>query len=419
MTKAYRGTILYSKDEAEIQCLEGGYIIVEDGWILEVASELPQRFSNAEVVDWGNSLLIPAFCDMHVHASQYLQRGIGMDKELLAWLDTYTFPGESRFQDEKYAKQVYGLFAEELIRQGTLHVNCFSTIHTPASEILYDILKEKGIFAFCGKINMDQNSPDYYCEETGRSIEETGKFLDSHEADGQMKPAVIPRFTVTCSEELLRGLGKLTEGRDVVVHSHMCEAVDEMATVRELFPQYRNGAEIFQKNGLLGQVPTIMAHCIFMDEDVLELMKNPNCMAVHCPDATANINAGGIMPVKKLLSDGIALALGSDIGSGARLSMAHVMAAAIQHSKIRQMYNPEWEALTLSEVFYMATKSGGRFFDHVGSLEPGYRFNALVIRDREAEQFGMSPMETLERFCYMGDDRNIAARYSMGRELKI
>ena len=88
-----------------------------------------------------------------------------------------------------------------------------------------------------------------------------------------------------------------------------------------------------------------MAHCIFMDDDVLELMKNPNCLAVHCPEATVNINAGGIMPVKKLLDMGINLALGSDIGSGANLSIARGIAAAIQLSKIRTMYDQEWELL--------------------------------------------------------------------------
>jgi guanine deaminase len=217
----------------------------------------------------------------------------------------------------------------------------------------------------------------------------------------------------------LAGLGSLTDKYGVPVHSHMCEAVNEMKLCKELFPEYKNGAEIFYKNNLLGQTPTIMAHCIFMDEDVLELMKNPNCMAVHCPDATANINAGGIMPVKKLLEMGINLAIGSDIGSGASLSIARGIASTIQHSKIRNMFDPQWGAVNLAEAFYMATRSGGRYFKNVGAFEEGYCFNALVIDDSNMYSEDIIPVERLERFCYAGDDRNICMRYIMGKEVEI
>ena len=148
-------------------------------------------------------------------------------------------------------------------------------------------------------------------------------------------------------------------------------------------------------------------------------MKNPNCMAVHCPDATANVNAGGIMPVKKLLDMGINLALGSDVGGGTTLSISKTIATAIQHSKIRNMYNPEWEAINLAESFYMATRSGGRYFDKVGAFDEGYKFNALIIDDSNMHGENYTPLERLERFCYSGDDRNIVKRYILGEEINI
>jgi guanine deaminase len=105
--------------------------------------------------------------------------------------------------------------------------------------------------------------------------------------------------------------------------------------------------------------PQFLQRCIGTDR---ELIKNPNCMAVHCPDATANINAGGIMPVKKLLEMGINLAIGSDIGSGATLLISRGIASTIQHLKIRNMFDSQWEAVTLTEAFYIATRSGGKYF---------------------------------------------------------
>lgn len=416
--KAYRGNVIYSKDKDNLISKENSYILIDNGIVKEICNDLPDYFPEENIIDWGNNLIIPGFCDMHVHAPQFLQRGIGMDRELLDWLNTYTYPGEAKFKDKDYARKIYTSFVNELLRQGTLHVNCFPSIHYEASDILFDILEEKGLFAFTGKLNMDQNSPDYYIEDTEQSIIDTEKFIKHHERSGNVKTAIVPRFTITCSEKLLHGLGRLNEKYKVPVHSHMCEAVNEMKVCRELFPNYKNGAEIFYKNNLLGQAPTIMAHCIFMDDDVLKLMKNPNCMAVHCPDATANINAGGIMPVKKLLNMGINLAIGSDIGSGASLSIARAIATTIQHSKIRNMFDPQWEAVNLSEAFYMATRSGGRYFNKVGAFEDGYCFNALVIDDSNMLGDNLTPVERLERFCYAGDDRNICMRYILAKEIK-
>lgn len=417
--KAYRGNIVYSHNKDTLVIKENSHILVLDGVVKGICRELPEGFPRGNIIDWGNNLIIPGFCDMHVHAPQFLQRGIGMDRELLDWLNTYTYPTEAKFKDKDHARKVYTSFVDELLRQGTLHVNCFPSIHYEASEILFDILEQRGLFAFTGKLNMDQNSPDYYIEDTEQSIVDTEKFIREHKKNGHVMASIVPRFTITCSEKLLDGLGSLSVKYGVPVHSHMCEAVNEMKVVGELFPGYKNGAEIFYKNNLLGQRPTIMAHCIFMDDDVLKLMKNPNCMAVHCTDATANINAGGIMPVKKLLEMGINLALGSDIGSGANLSIAKGIASTIQHSKIRNMFDPQWKAVTLSEAFYMATRSGGRYFNNVGAFEDGYCFNALVIDDSNMYGEDLSPVERLERFCYAGDDRNICKRYILGKEVNI
>ncbi|MEG6523579.1 amidohydrolase family protein [Desulfotomaculum sp. 1211_IL3151] len=417
--RAYKGNIIYSQDKDTLISKENSYILVLDGIVKGIYPALPEEFPKENVMDWGNNLIIPGFCDMHVHAPQFLQRGIGMDRELLDWLTTYTYPTEAKFKNAEHARKVYTLFVDELLRQGTLHVNCFPSIHYQASEILFDILEQKGLFAFTGKLNMDQNSPAYYIEETEQSLIDTEKFIEQHQNTSQVKPSIVPRFTITCSEKLLAGLGDLCQKYEVPVHSHMCEAVNEMKVVKELFPGYKNGAEIFYKNNLLGQRPTIMAHCIFMDDDVLALMENPNCLAVHCPEATANINAGGIMPVKKLLQRGINLAIGSDIGSGASLSIARAIANTIQHSKIRNMFDPQWEAVNLAEAFYMATRSGGRYFNQVGAFDEGYCFNTLVIDDSNMFGEELTPVERLERFCYAGDDRNICMRYLLGKEVEI
>ena len=65
----------------------------------------------------------------------------------------------------------------------------------------------------------------------------------------------------------------------------------------------------------------------------------------------------------------------------------------------------------------MATKAGGSVFGKIGTFEPGYLFNALIIDGIEDKSHPMTPEQRLERFCYAGDDRNITARYLAGDEL--
>jgi len=88
-------------------------------------------------------------------------------------------------------------------------------------------------------------------------------------------------------------------------------------------------------------------------------------------------------------------------------------------SKLRKVcFKEEEKALTLQEVFYLATKGGGKFFGKVGSFEEGYEFDALVIDDDNLWKVNEGSIEErIERLIYLGDGKNIIARYARGREI--
>ena len=94
MKKIYKAHILYTKEQYRFEVLENGYVAVDaDGCVIGVAADLASLDSEgAEVVDFGDRLLIPAMNDVHVHAPQYRNQGIAMDLELLPCLQNYTFP---------------------------------------------------------------------------------------------------------------------------------------------------------------------------------------------------------------------------------------------------------------------------------------------------------------------------------------
>lgn len=415
MMNLYYGDILYAENAEQLTVQENSYIAVNDGIIEGIYPSLPEKYAHIPVTDYRHKLIIPAFSDLHVHAPQYVQRGIGMDKLLSDWLNHYTFPQEARFADMDYAEKVYDAFVDDLIRHGTFHSAIFATIHRKATDYLFHKLEEKGLYAFVGKVNMDCNSPDSLRETTEESLRETRLYLESHQNGTTVKPLITPRFAPTCSRELIQGLGALAKEYRCGLHTHLVESKWEAAQALQLFPDCHSDAEIYEKAGLMDHGPSIFAHFIFPSPEDMRIVKQHNGITVHCPDSTTNIIAG-IMPAAALQEQGISIGLGSDVGGGQHLAIYRQVARAVQLSKLKEFYEPETnKTLTFAHAFYLATKAGGSIFGKTGSLEKGYVFNALVLDSMEDPGISLTPEERLERFCYIGDDRNIIARYLSGK----
>lgn len=415
----HHGDIVYAPNADALSVTEGGYIVVRDGFVEGVYPVLPEEYAGAEVTDHGRGLIIPAFSDLHIHGSQYVQRGIGMDKLLFDWLNDYTFPQESRFADMDYARPVYDALVDEFIRNGTFHTALFTTVHYDATDYLFRLLERKGLYAYVGKVNQDMNSTGFLQETTEQSLRDTERFLAEHPGTGTVKPILIPRFAPTCTEELLAGLGRLAAKYHVGLHTHLVESRAEAQFALDTHPGYACDGEIYLKHGLLDQGPAILAHVIFPSARDEAIIKEHGAVAVHCPESTTNVTAG-IMPLKALSERGMKICLGTDVGGCQSTKVYAQVARAVQLSKLKEFYEPEGNGrVTFAHAFYLATKAGGALFDRVGSLEPGYRFNALVLDGLEDPVAPLTPAERLERFCYAGDDRNIVGRYLDGKELKI
>lgn len=412
----YKGNFIYSVSSRKLSSYEDSYLIVKDGKTEEICGALPQKYLKYPVTDLGNKIVIPGFCDMHTHAPQFDQRGLGMDKNLIDWLKDYTYLNESKFSDPEYAGEVYGRFAEQLIRFGTLHSCLYATVHKESTEVLFDILNEKGLKAYVGKVNMDINCPPGLKQETGVSLGETEELIRRHHGHAKVRPILTPRFVPSCSSALLEGLGKLASKYDMPVQSHLSENYDEIGWVKKLHPSEPTYSDVYQTYGLFGQTRTLMAHCIHLSDREMILMKNNGVVAVHCPDSNINLS-NGIMPVRKMLLAGIPVVLGSDIGGGHHVSMTQVMVSAIQQSKALSMGDPAMPPLTFEEVFYMATRGGECLFGKIGSFEQGYAFDAISIDDSRLGSPNIPLIDRLQRFVYCGDDRHIAARVIDGKRV--
>ncbi len=418
--KIYKAHILYTKEKDHFEVLENGYVAVDaNGRVTAVSADLESLDNgDAEVIDFGDSLLIPAMNDMHVHAPQYRNQGIAMDLELLPWLQNYTFPEEMKFADTGYAERMYRRFVRDLWRFGTMRSCVFATIHTESTRLLMRLFQDAGMGAMVGKVAMDRNCPDGLSENVKAYIDGQESLIAEANSTALVRPIITPRFIPSCTPELLHVCGELAAKHQLPVQSHLSENRDEIAWVRELEPESTCYGDAYDRYGLFGQTPTIMAHCVWTEGEELELIKRRGVMVAHCPTSNFNV-ASGMAPIRKFLDKGIRVGLGSDISGGHNLSIFQMMVYAIQVSKMQYQQNHQCPFLTLSEAFWIATKSAGSFFGKVGSFEPGYEFDALVIDDSDLNHDNYSLLERLERYIYLGDDRQIKHRFCSGKEISF
>jgi guanine deaminase len=418
MKKVYRANILFTKEKNSFEVVEKGYVAVEDGRVAGVSTDLASLdCEGAEVTDFGDCLLIPAMNDMHVHAPQYRNQGVAMDLELLPWLQNYTFPEESKYADADYAERMYRRFVRDMWRFGTMRACVFSTVHTESTRLLMHLFQEAGMGALVGKVAMNRNCPEALCETVEDAVEGNEALIaEFNHPDALVRPIITPRFVPSCTPEMLRACGELAAKYQLPVQSHLSENISEIEWVKDLEQESSCYGDAYNRYGLFGQTPTVMAHCVWTSGEELELMKRNKVMVAHCPTSNFNLSSG-LAPVRTFLEEGMRVGLGSDISGGHDLNIFRMMVYAIQVSKMHYQHNHDKAFLTLSEAFWLATKSAGSFFGRVGSFEPGYEFDALVIDDSDLNHSDYSLLHRLERYVYLGDDRQIVHRFCRGREI--
>lgn len=412
-----KGNIIYTDNPSCFEIIKNGYIVSCNGKIQGLYTELPQIYRNFTVNDYGDVLIIPGFYDLHNHAGQYLQCGTGMNQELLDWLNDYTYDLEKDIDDTTYASVVYNNFVNDLLRYGTLGSCIFATSSQNSTECLFEIFKRKGLRSYVGKVNMVRNAPEFIIEGVQESIDSLMYLIDKYKDEKLVKPIITPRFAPTSNEDSLEILGQLATKYNIPVQSHLSENTSEINWVKKLYKWSENYASVYDQYDLFGSTPTIMAHAVYLTDKEIDMCKKSNIYIAHCPDSNINVRSG-IAPIKKYISEGIKVGLGSDIAGGHKIQMNEAIVRAIQLSKIKGFYEDTNEHLALSEAFYMATAMGGEFFGNVGKLKEGYDLDALIIEDDKLYKERYSLVDRLEKFLYIGDDRWIIDRYVAGKQIK-
>ena len=423
-----KGNICYSVSPAELITKENAYVVCKDGKSCGVFDELGDEYKDLPVMDYGDKLIIPGLIDLHIHASQYSYRGLGMDLELMDWLQKYAFPEESKYISEDYARKAYSIFAQQMKKSATTRGCIFATRHRIGTEILMELMEDTGMITYVGKVNMDREAPDSIREESAQySAEETSRWIEeSRERFTNTKPVITPRFVPSCTDELMAELGKIQKKYGVPVQSHVSENLGEIEFVRQLRPNNEFYGDVYDEYGMFGrdyendrEVKTVMAHCVWSGDKEIELMKNNGVFICHCPASNMNV-ASGIAPIRTYLDRGLKVGLGSDVAGGQTESLFRTITDTIQVSKLRwRLVDQTLKPVTFEEAFYMATKGGGEFFGKVGSFEEGYEFDAVVLDDSNAPHpQELSIIQRLERAAYLAVDlTGVKGKFVAGRQI--
>ena len=415
-TTILKGNIVAAPELGKLDIVENGYLVAVDGVIEGVYETLPEKFAGCEVEDCGKDLILQTFSDMHLHAPQYAMLGMGMDMPLIDWLNTYTFPTEAHFADPEVARPIYKQLAEELVSNGTTRVVMFSSLHRESTLVLMEELEKAGVTGYVGKVNMDRNGGENYQETTQESMDETVKWIEQCNFE-HVKPVITPRFTPTCTNELMEFLGKLAAEKDLPIQSHLSENTGEIAWVKELHPDCQQYWETYAKYNMWNE-RTVMAHCVWSDERERKAIKDAGVWVCHCASSNEDL-ISGYAPIRVMLDEGVRVVLGSDIAGGDHISMFDNVTASIRASKARRiMTNWETDFLTVAEAYYLGTSAACEFFGEKPGFAAGNPLHAIVVRDDDLPDVRQrTTQERFERSMYRRQKDAIRAVYSAGRKV--
>ena len=397
-----------------------GAVLLRAGRIADVgpARRLTAENPDARRHDYGERLISAGFVDAHAH---YPQTGIiaSWGKQLIDWLNTYTFPEEMRFADPAYAAETAARHLDLLLANGTTSVASFCTIHPESVEAFFAAAAARKMRVVAGKTCMDRNAPAGLRDTAQSAHDDSLRLLEKWHGKGRAAYAITPRFSPTSSPEQLEALGALWAAHpDCLMQTHLSEQIPEIEWVKRLFPDARDYLDTYERFGLLGP-NALYGHAIHLEPRERARLKEAGAALIHCPTSNSFIGSG-LFDMAGLAAEGQRIGLATDTGGGSSFSMLRTMAAAYEIGQLRGT------ALHPAQLWWLATAGSAaalRMDDRIGNLAPGMEADIVVLdlasrpdiaqRAARAESF----WEALFPTIMMGDDRAIAAVWVNGAEV--
>lgn len=419
MIEIHTGQVLHFLNKDEHQYWQQGALVVESGKVVEVGEQaaLLAKWPDAQVYSHGNKLIMPGMIDTHVHYAQ-LDVMASYGEQLLDWLNNYTFPAETAFEDYELGRSTARFFLQELLKNGTTTALVFGTSHKASIDAFFTESSALNTRMIAGKVMMDRHAPAALCDTPESSRRDSQALIDRWHAQGRQLYAVTPRFAVTSSREQLQVAGELLQANlGVYMQTHLAENKDEIAFVEQAFPERKGYLDVYDHYQLLGEYSTF-AHCVHLQDDDLKRLSETGSRIAFCP--TSNLFLGSGLFRLHNQAFPVSVSLASDVGGGTSLSMLQTLNEAY---KICQLNGTSLSPL---EAFYRVTLGNAESLlldSQIGNFIQGKEADFIVL-DPQATPLIARRSETCRTltellFCLMmmGDDRAIDSTYIMGKQV--
>lgn len=381
-----RGFLIDSPSPGRLRGVRDGALLIEDGHITSYGDYEAVRASHVGLnIRWMHSpetVVIPGLIDIHAHLPQY--PAVARHAEaLLPWLKRHAFPLEKQFRAAT-AKVQAPAFFEDLARHGTTCAMLYAAVYEDSADACFSAAEKSGLRITLGKVMMDVGSygglglakvADQSCEESEALCRKW------HGRDGgRLEYAFTPRFAVSCSAELMRRAAKLAAKYDTSIQTHLSENIEELAAIKDLFPDQIDYTDVYERAGLLGR-KSIFAHCLHLSDREIDRLASTQSVVAHCPTSNLFL-ASGLMPMDRLKRAGLRIGLGSDVAGGPELNMWQVMRSAVETQSARHTMDRSIPRLTPAEAFHLATQGGAEALGKeslIGSFEIGKEADVVVL----------------------------------------
>jgi guanine deaminase len=397
-----------------------GAVLIDGDQIVQTgaAEKLRAAHPEATITDYGNALISAGFVDAHMH---YPQTGMiaSWGKQLIDWLNTYTFPEEARFSDPTYAADIAGRTLDLALDHGTTTLTSFCTIHPASVDALFGAAEARNMAVVAGKTCMDRNAPANLQDTPQSAYDDSKALLEKWHGKGRANYAITPRFSPTSTPEQLTALGALwAEHPGCLMQTHLSEQRPEIDWVKGLFPDARDYLDTYEKFGLLGE-KGLYGHAIHLEAREIDRLREVGAAVVHCPTSNTFIGSG-LFDLMGLAKAGLSIGLATDTGGGSSFSMLRTMAAAYEIGQLRGT------ALHPAQLMWLATEGSAQSLHMAGQIG---HLGAAAVADITVLDLASTPAirqrskratdiwDALFPTIMMGDDRAIRDVWVAGKRV--
>ncbi|TWP37137.1 guanine deaminase [Leekyejoonella antrihumi] len=383
MKALFRATVLDTPDDpfhgGALRAESDLGLLVQDGVIVARAAygTLRAAHPDSRVHDLREGLLLPGLIDTHVHFPQL--RVIGaLGRPLLDWLRESALPEEARLADTAYAQPLAQEFVQGLLAAGTTTALVFGSHFASAVDAFCAEADRRGLRATTGLVVSDRILRPDLLTTPQRAYDEGKALADRWHGVGRLRYAVTPRFSVSCTDDLLESCAALAKDIDhAMVTSHINESPAEVQQVRELFEGSADYLDTYDRHGLVDR-DCVLAHNVHPSDRELDLLATREATISHCPTSNAALGSG-MFPMRDHLERGVHVALGSDVGGGTGLSL---FKEGLQAYFVQQLLADRGQPLNPAHLLHLATAAGARALDlsdQVGDLSVGKQMDAVWL----------------------------------------